>query len=517
MAIRHYWFVFSAAISAFLATQTPLILSAVIGITTNDRVASVYARLLQSEPVLYTGTAVAFGALLLFLLYFAGLSLIDGVQMATASRRLRQQHDEGTDHKADDFALLLADYPSLETASANYAKELLEIPDAAAGPKSRRTRLASSRQARFFFGPHKTMHPRLFRWFFDPLPLILISVGSTLIMFIAVSAFNQRGDIPFTKALEPGVVSLIILATTGLLIYVAKRLILGVRYQQTAQFCELIDFLYPPIGEVEKLNYLDHAERDASKAVVTAVSGLTKEVGKSVDARLKDWQKAMDDSLKALSTAVVGSLEDSLKKPMALLTDASRQSAEKMSDEARKALEEVLASFLDGLGKNFGKHMKELEAALQETTKAAGGMQKAYQESLDRHQVAVNESLASFAGSFSQTATNFESLQAAVDNLLTLSGPLLRQMISHQEALLSALDQESASSKIIGRAASELSLAAQASRETVEQFVTLAEKLREASKTISSGGGAGARNGNAERQLVEKLRALKSASDNEPS
>ena len=360
------------------------------------------------------------------------------------------------------------------------------------------------------------MHPRLFRWFFDPLPLVLISVGSTLIMFIAVSAFNERSDIPLVKALEPGVVSLIILATTGLLIYVAKRLILGIRYQQTAQFCDLIDFLYPPIGEVEKLNYLDHAERDASKAVVSAVSGLTKEVGKSLDARLKDWQKVMDDSFKSLSTVIVGGLEESLKKPMAKLAEASQQSADKMSDEARQALEAILAAFLESLGKHFGKQMKELESALQETTKAAGAMQSAYQQSLEKYQAAVAESLADYAGSFSQTAANFESLQAAVDNLLTLSGPLLRQMIGHQEALLSALEQESASSKIIGRAASELSLAAQASRETVEQFVTLAERLREASKTISGGSG-GARNGGAERELVQKLRALKSASDAESS
>ena len=133
MAIRHYWFVFSAAISAFLATQTPLILSAVIGIMSNDRTAVTYARLLQSQPILFTGAAVALGALLLFLLYYAGLSLVDGIQMSIASRRLHEYHEEGAEQSPDDFATLLVDFPSLEVAAANYAKDLLGIPDATAG------------------------------------------------------------------------------------------------------------------------------------------------------------------------------------------------------------------------------------------------------------------------------------------------------------------------------------------------------------------------------------------------
>jgi hypothetical protein len=155
---------------------------------------------------------------------------------------------------------------------------------------------------------------------------------------------------------------------------------------------------------------------------------------------------------------------------------------------------------------HFAGQMKELSETLEETRKTAKSTDAAYRKALESHSDQVAEQLGVYAGSFGQTAASFETLQGSVDGLLTLTAPLLRQVIAHQEALLKAIEDETTASKVIGRAASELSAAAQASRETVGQFITLAERLREANKA-AGGGNAG---GGSDKRVVQALRALRS-------
>jgi hypothetical protein len=207
-------------------------------------------------------------------------------------------------------------------------------------------------------------------------------------------------------------------------------------------------------------------------------------------------------------------LKSALDAPVSALVQASERTGQDIAEQSRDALEAVLKAFLDGLGQTVGEQAKALTGTLEETRKAAQDMHRAYKESLEQHHLSVQDSLQAHAGSFGQTAASFETLQASIDNLLTLTTPLLHQMIGHQESLLHALEQESASAQVIGRAAGELSLAAQASRDTVEQFVTLAERLRETGKAMGGGSSSGSTSAppprGIDRNLVRQLRALKS-------
>ena len=83
-------------------------------------------------------------------------------------------------------------------------------------------------------------------------------------------------------------------------------------------------------------------------------------------------------------------------------------------------------------------------------------------------------------------------MHAGLQNMMTLAMPILNQIIDNQESLLTSLESDAAASKSIGRASSEMSAAAQASRETVERFITLAERMREVSNELQAavnGGG----------------------------
>jgi hypothetical protein len=507
MALRHIWFLFTLIVAAAVAVLSLDLMPAFIDWATGAK-GSGFDALFRNDDLLRVAAGIAVGTLVLFLLFYLGVALFDGIGIAVAQRSLRTGIEATGDLTPSDVQSTLEDHAALEGPAATYIDALQEIPAAPGSGKNSKSLIASPRPAYHYFGPHKTIHARVYRWLFDPLPVLLMAVGTGLVMLKATSALGQRSGPSLSEMMEPQIVGLLLLTTSALLIYVIKRIVLGIRYQQTVSFCDYLDGLFPMIGEIEHLNRLETITRDNSKSIVSAVNGMSKEVGRTLDAKLKDWQKVNEKSQKDLQDALVSGLEAALKDPVSTLAKASEKTGKDIAAQSKETLESVLNAFLDGLHQNFGKQAKDLKSTLEETEKAAKEMNKAYKESLELHHKSVEDSLQAYAGSFGQTAASFESLQAAVDNLLTLTTPLLRQMISHQEGLLSALEQESASSKVIGRAASELSQAAQASRDTVEQFVTLAERLRETSKVI--GGNGAAFRGSADKELVKQLRALKS-------
>lgn len=506
MALRHIWFIISLVAAVAVAMISPDLMPGFIDWATGTR-ASTLDSLFQSDGLLRIATGIAIGALVLFLLVYLGLMLFDGIGINRAQRRLRLAVESTGGIPPVDVQSVLEAHSALAAPSALYIGSLQEVSGPPAGAKGGRTTIASPRPAHHYFGPQATIHSRTYRWLFDPLPVLLVAIGTGLLMMKAVSALGPS-DATLGGAIEPQIAGLLLLTTSALLIYVIKRILLGIRYQQTVAFCDFVDSLFPMIGEIEHLNRLETITRDASKPVVTAVNGISKDIGRMLDVRLKDWQKASESDRKALGEA----LETALKGPVAALLQASERTGQDVAAQSRDALEAVLKAFLDGLDQSFGEQNRELAGTLQETRKAAQEMHATYKASLEQHHLSVQDSLQAYAGSFGQAAANFETLQAALDNLLGQTTPLLRQMIDHQDRLLAALEQESASAQVIGRAAGELSLAAQASRDTVEQFVTLAERLRETGKAMGAGGGGGSAPPSPrgiDRDLVRQLRALK--------
>jgi len=506
MAFRHIWFFISLVAAVAVAIFSPGIIPAFIDWATGAR-AGGFESLFRNDDLLRVATGIAVGALVLFVLFYLGLAVADGIGISMARRRLRADYESTGHLPIAELRPTLEDCAALKRAAGSFLNSLQEI---AAPPGKGGKMIASPRPAHYYFGPAKTIHSRTYAWLFDPLPVLLIAIGTGLVMLKATSGLGQGSRAILGDLLEPQIVGLLLLTTSALLVYVVKRIVLGIRYQQTIAFCEQLDLLYPTIGEIEHLNRLETITRDASKSVVAAVHGVSKDIGRTLDGKLKDLQKLSEKSQADLQQALVRGVEMALREPVNALTAASQKTGKDIAAQSRDALEAVLKSFLDGLQQHYGKHTKELKTALEETEKAAREMNKAYRESLAEHHKSVQDNLQAYAGSFAQTAASFDALQSSVDNLLSLATPLLRQIISHQEGLLSALEQESASSKVIGRAASELSLAAQASRDTVEQFVTLAERLREASKAVGSAGTAPSSRVGVDRELVRQLRALKS-------
>jgi len=304
--------------------------------------------------------------------------------------------------------------------------------------------------------------------------------------------------------LQPGIIALVMLSGTAIAIAAFKRAILTLRRQQADQLCMDIDGLYPPFAGGGQADDPQSPAQAGSADVVKAVSKLSTDLGKTMDARLKDWQETSESANAAIEKAVTAGIEESLREPLARLTAAAERSAEAQTEQSKEALEAVLDSFLKRLDQHFGEQFQTFRSTLEETRQAAEALDESYRASLEDHRNQLVQDLSAHADSFERTAANFEALQSVLENLITLVSPMMRQIVDNQENLLNALDQEASASKVIGRAATELSTAAQASRDTVERFITLAERLRETSKAM--GGTSGAPIGPG---TISELRALR--------
>lgn len=507
MAMRHFWFFIGLVVAGLGAMLSPDFVPGLMDRISSGVLPAVYVDAFNT-PLPRIASAIAAGALVLFIFVFVGLAFLDGLGIMLARRRLQEEQEIDAGSLAPEaFIKIIARHTPFETMARIHSRHLYaRKPDTGkSGGKS--VRYSADSPALTAFEAKHTVEPFLYRWFFDPLPGVLAGSGAVMLGLSFLWALNPRsGDGLVLAALQPGVIALIMLSGTAIVIAAVKRAVLTLRRQQADQLCTDIDRLYPPTANGPQMDDMQSASQAGSAEMVKAVSKLSTDLSKTVDSRFKDWQEASEGANEALEKAVVAGIEEALREPLTRLTAAAERSAETQAEQSREALEAVLDSFLKGLDQHFSAQFDTFKSTLEETRKAAAALDESYRTLLEEHRKQIAEDLGTHAESFERTAANFETLQGVLENLITLVSPMMRQIVDNQESLLNALDQEASASKVISRAAAELSTAAQASRDTVERFITLAERLRETSKAM--GGGA---NAPIDPGTISELRALRSS------
>jgi phage-related protein len=173
--------------------------------------------------------------------------------------------------------------------------------------------------------------------------------------------------------------------------------------------------------------------------------------------------------------------------------DADRMKAQ---DEALKALTEELTNGMKGVSDGLNEAVKEVATALGNETKEiaeklageANQHAEQFNAALERAITTIEalgtQQLGQATEDLTKTAASFDSLHTSLENLITLVTPTMRQVIENQESLLHAIESESSNSRVLSRAAAEMSAAAQVSRTTVDRFMALAEVLRETSTNM---------------------------------
>jgi hypothetical protein len=221
-----------------------------------------------------------------------------------------------------------------------------------------------------------------------------------------------------------------------------------------------------------------------------------------VRSELIDEFKSVIETLKTEETERVKGQTESIKSvaeefKAVIETIKSEETARVAAQtDAIKAMTEELGKSFGGISDGLSDSVKEIATGLSADTKEiaeimAGEANRHAEEfnaALDRAIEAVKalatDQLQRSTDDLAHTAATFESLHTSLENIVTLVTPMIRQVIENQESLLTAIESESSNSRVLSRAASEMSAAAQVSRTTVDRFLALAEVLRETSTNM---------------------------------
>ncbi len=234
------------------------------------------------------------------------------------------------------------------------------------------------------------------------------------------------------------------------------------------------------------------------KLLDSVLVDFTKELEKHFGGQVKEVEALLKASAKT-----AGNVEKSFRDAVQALAKQSQAHGQALADQIASSLKQVKTDESERYAA-LAQDLRDFTQALRDQVETHS---QRFEELLE-NQLSKTEELASSvlnkgAADIARTAASFEALQGSLESMITLITPIMRQVIENQESLLSAVEAESSASKVIGRASSELSAAAQASRETVERFIALAERLREIGATMNvRSGTAGARSERSSRLTV---------------
>ena len=286
------------------------------------------------------------------------------------------------------------------------------------------------------------------------------------------------------------------------------------------QFTQLDQLLKSSVESADKFEQIyNDAFEKMSEQSDTVRSGLAddfKSVIETIKTEETERVKAQTESIKALGEEFKNVIE-TLKTEDAERVEAQTESIKSVAEEfktvietikseetarvaaqtdAIKAMTEELGKSVGGIAESLSASVKEISEKLGEDTKGiaetmaadanrhAEEFNAALEKAIETVKTLAGDQLESSTNDLSRTASTFESLHTSLENIVTLVTPMIRQVIENQESLLTAIESESSNSRVLSRAASEMSAAAQVSRTTVDRFLALAEVLRETSTNI---------------------------------
>lgn len=306
-------------------------------------------------------------------------------------------------------------------------------------------------------------------WFFRRLPLAALALG-TLAALVALAS-GHAGELQYARnavdveagrpGLEGSVLALACFSTVAMGALVAALLYWLTGGPVAARLDRLGTMLRPQLVKSSALG----VEARLTESLTSAIGALT-----SAAERLANIEeRAVHDGLAYAADQFLERIE---------ATTATRAAA---MAETMAAMERSAVQLLDAMEQFRGKLSEETAAQIH-------GLAESYAETLATLQNQQAEQVAKVLNQFSAVAAEMRSITETAVSSVTEQ---VRETRDATQEALTLLRQDAGTTQSIRDAAEQMSAAARASRETVERFIALAERMRDLNQSISTQNSAG--------------------------
>jgi hypothetical protein len=501
--LKKIWFWFALAASSFAGYVSYHFLPDLFAMLSDHPLPASYLEILNTSMTVALAGEVALAAIFFAVLGLVLPALVEGVALARAKAKiesLSSESDKESHTLAAEFEAELSDLPLMAESIPAYARFLMEDEiinnnETTKGTTKHRSTLRAFISASQFFGPSILIEERLSGWLFRPLASLLQGYG--LIIFVLAGllgfhdyrealAVNGADNLRILWAwIEKGLFALSFTSIGALIILLFTKASFGLRKKQVNAFCRFLDHRYnfmPPsamLGEV-----VMSAEREnfeARKKLQELTAGITR----SLTNNQRDMGQQMSQMADTIAAKTSQSIETALREPLHRFTEASGQISADRSELAATVIKSALQTFLEDMDKELGGQFKKTNVVLKSTAALSTKVEKSFIDALkhmEKQNGEQSQSVIAASKEINETLGNLKHFEKALQQVVASVQPTLDRVMENQAALMIALAEEKSASKTIGQAAVEMNKAAKASKDTVESFITLAEKLKDASR-----------------------------------
>lgn len=313
---------------------------------------------------------------------------------------------------------------------------------------------------------------------------------------------------------QHGLVALTITTVVALLMLLVINWLLTWRRSAYDQFCRLLnrqfrmerlDFLEGAMDEMrQSLVALEKQSSVSSKAnseqvdkvISTALESFISELNKIQSKELSGVEqrlKAVTEAAQTLDRTYSDNLKQTSKTIATTLKDL-KSSQNQSYSELVKSQEKAANALKTSIEKNY----KTIESVISNASKS---LEKASQAQAE---VAIK--------GLNPTISELEKISSGMNEVMRRMADSLENLAKQQAAITKSFNSEDTAAKVIENAANDMIAASKASRETVERFIALAERMRAITTTLRSAKGANGKttvNKETARRLSAALRDLK--------
>jgi hypothetical protein len=507
--LRIIWFWFALVVAGAAGYFAYDALPGLIGWLTDAPLSAGYLSVLNNSLTVALSGRIALAVIIFTLLGLVIPAILQAIALDRAVLKIKS-FPANTASKSTmlalEFEAELSDFRLLEKAIPAYARFLIEQDDTTI-LKKRQARPSSKLKALVpagsFFGPAIFVDEHLLGWLFRPLSSFLLGSGFILFIITCLIGFHDyREALPLDPLggagilwswVEKGLFSLCFAATGAMITLIITRMTFGLHSLQVRNFCRFLDAKFSFSPPSAALNEGASSSERENQKIQDQLQKLSFDLNRGTDAGQQELAKKLTQAFESLEFKLTRSIEASLRPPLEKLTEVSAQVSGKQSEITAQVIKSALDAFIRNLEKEIGGQFRKTNTLLKSTLSLSAKVEKGFIGSLKdlaKHNDQQASSASAVSKEINATLNSLKGFEKTLEKAINSIQPTLDRVLANQAALLKALTDEKTGSKDIKEAAGEMSKAAKASKDTVESFITLAEKLKEASRAMGASGKA---------------------------